>query len=537
MKIKFMTITLVSFILLSSICFQDNAEAEPQRLFDRLAIGFLRYTYSQGPIAGLLFSPFIAPWKGFRFVEPDFFTADPSNIDIKFLNTTEIVIGMKNPDGTYVSMEKFDDRPEFIQAQDYEFSLELPDDVPDGVFTARFDPPWIHSDTDIDIKTTLRISTNIPESVVLPDNIVLRVNVTKFITYGNLIWNFPSWGPLASIGKFAQYSGQRLNDPPVFVDILVRTNRFHLAEMVPPPATEIKPDQLTTIPITIKNLGSHIDTFRFNVSVRDGTELLVSAPPTITLGPGEVGITSLSVASPLYFQDPGTAHSVIIQAYSVYDSEKTFNNTVTIITRGVYVSEMNVMYAGFGAILLLMIVGFYFYRRKKTYEKFCQKPDKPWTLPEEKKHLEQLKETNKEEHTNVLDMMKQEYQSALLWHKTYCQAMMEKEQGKKQNIFQRLITILASLFKRRAHPPKEKEKQPLKPPKKEKKKKEIKPEKTLEKSREEPEPLHLEEQPEEQEEPVIDYEKEREKQRRLKAILKAKRAQEKQRRKFKKPLY
>ncbi len=521
------------------MCFQDTAEAEPQRLFDRLAIGFLRYTYSQGPIAGLLFSKFMTPWKGFRFVEPDFFTADPDTINIELLNTTEIVIGMKKPDGTYDSMRKYDDAPDFLQAQDYEFSLEVPDDVPENTFIAHFDPPWIHSGTDQDIKTTLRITTNIPENAVLPDNIVLRVNVTKFVTYGNLIWSFsPLWGPIASItGGFAKYSGQRLNDPPVFVDILVKTDRFHLAEMVPPPATEIRPDTLTTVPFTIQNLGSHIDTFKFNISVRDGSELIVAAPPTITLRPNEIGTASLSVASPRYFQDPGTVHSVAIQAYSVYDSEKTFNNTVTIITRGVYVSEINAIYTGFGGVLLLLVIGIYIYRRQKMYEKVCQKPDKPWTLPEEKKHLEQLKEGNKEEYANVLNMMKQEYQSALLWHKAYCQVMMEKEQGKKQSIFQRLITILASPFKRRAHAPKEKEKQPPKPPKKEKKKKETKPEKPPEKPREEPESLPLEEQPEEQEGPIIGYEKEREKQRRLKAILKAKRAQEKQRRKFKKPLY
>ncbi len=198
---------------------------------------------------------------------------------------------------------------------------------------------------------------------------------------------------------------------------------------------------------------------------------------------------------------------------------------------------MNVIYAGFGGLLLLLIIGFYFYRRKKTYEKVCQKPDKPWNIPEEKRHLEQLKKTNKEEYNNVLEMMEQEYQSAFLWYKAYCNVMVTKDQYKKQSMFQRVVKGTSTTFKKIASvfsKGTEKQKKPLTLSLKTKAKTDKKPEKIQKKPREEP--ISFEQQ-EQQEIPVIDYENEREKQRRLKAILKAKRAQEKQRRKFKKPLY
>ena len=109
---------------------------------------------------------------------------------------------------------------------------------------------------------------------------------------------------------------------------------------------------------------------------------MVSPPPAITLKPNEIGYTSISVASPRIFNDPGSARTIDIEAYSIYSPNQVYNNSVTLITRGIYVSELNqAVFIAIGLIILLCVI-FIFYRRRIKIAKICGKPDKPWTLPE-----------------------------------------------------------------------------------------------------------------------------------------------------------
>ena len=82
-------------------------------------------------------------------------------------------------------------------------------------------------------------------------------------------------------------------------------------------------------------------------------------------------------------------------------------------------------------VLIILFILFYYIKSKRDQELFV-KPTKPWTLPEEKKYLDKLKEKDKEEYDKVLQMMKDEYQSALLWFEDYRNSMKSGEGGRKQ---------------------------------------------------------------------------------------------------------
>jgi len=382
--------------------------------------------------------------------------------------------------------------------------------------------------------------------MTLPRNIQLRVNISKYTTFGNLylppkgisripgigllvgsmpiLWFLAATGITNPANPFGRlFSGKRLYEYSAYVDIVVKLDRFHLAEITPLERIEVGPDQLTSIPIEIRNRGSHVDTFNFRASSSSGGELMVTPPPAITLGPNEVGYTSVGIASPRSFLDPGTAHSINIEAYSIYDPETTFNNTATLITRGVYVSEINAAYAAFIIVILLIIVAFILYRRKKIFEKICKKPEKPWNIPVEKRHLEELKRKDKEAYEKERLMMEDEYKSAMLWYKDHLESV-KKEQNQKS---------------------KEKKAKPIK---KQKDKTENAITKFFSKSEKKEKPVKKVEKPKkEKEEKVqetqdivkepdknIQKKSEEMKRRKEKALLKIKHAQEKQKRKIKK---
>ena len=494
-----------------------------------------------------------------RFEEPQTFLAEPNVIDIKYLDQTEITIGAINiTSGEFILLND----PMYIDplfpSQDYEFSLEIPEYLPDDAFVAHFQPQRLAAgpDEEGEVKTKLLITSNIPRNIALPENIHLRVNITKYMTAGNLylprasgdgilggkildripiigllkagnlpiFWIISACTPLFQPPFGILYSGKRLPDPPMYLDLIVKLNRYHLAEITPPgPYINMKPDELQTISIKIKNLGSHIDCFNFRIASNSGSELIISPPSAITLGPNEVGYTSIGVASPHAFNDPGTVHRINVQAYSIYDPDESFNNTVTVITRGIYISEMITIYSAAFLTLVFIVVAFLFYRRKRFLEKKCKKPEKPWNISNEKKYLENLKKQDKKAHNEALKMMEDEYRSALLWYKDYRKDILKKT-IEKNNLSKRNKNLID-----RALPSSkktEKSKKPIKKQKAKKKKSRFSTE-FFKKSEKKP--------PKKEKKQVKKKQKTEEDQhRKEKLLLKIKREQEKQRRKIKK---
>ena len=523
--VKIIVVLLISIFLLSSILFNATATAQsdgtkPTRLIDKILMGIFKYSYSKGPIAGLLFPNIGTPWKVFRFSEPDFFTADPNIMDLENLNHAEIIIGIKDSStGEYKSLKDYSKAP-FETAKDFTFKLEIPNDVPEGALITKFSPPMLVVGEGGEVKTKLTIDLNIPEDTVLPDKIILRVNITRYTTYGNLWTAFGipvSILALLSPNPWPTFSGKRLPDDPVYIDILVKTNRFHLADIIPPQNLEMRPNELQSIPIEIRNLGSHTDTFNFRTSTNTDDGMIVSPPLAITLKPNEVGHTSISIATPRQMRDPGTVRSINIEAYSIYEPDKIFRQTATITTKGVYVSEISWMYYALFGIIILFAVVYILRRRKKILAKIGKKPEKPWDISGKKEYLEKLKKEDRKKYNVVLNEMKDEYKSSILSYKSYRKTMLKEARKKSLKRF-------TDIFKR------SKREKKVKAKKLEKKKQQISDiTKAEEIKTKESKPESIEE---EMIKSVTDKSAEMEKQRREQAILKIKKAQEKQRRKF-----
>jgi len=475
----------------------------------------------------------LVPWKLMRISEPENFTVEPSYMDIEYLNRTEVTIGIKDPStGEFVTLEELNEQVNHIglfDSIDYEFKLDLPKDVPEGTFIATFDPPVLVAGEDGEAKTKLILTSNIPKNFALPENILLQVNISRYISAGNTYIApkayMGGWAPLKYIGWFIMavliwgpiYSGKRVYDGSVYANLVVKTNRFHLVKITPPTNMDLSPDKVTSIPIEIENQGSHTDTFNFKVTASPSNSgLIISPPSSLTLAPGETGHASVGVVSPPNFQDPGTVHSITITAYSIYDPDKVFTNTVTITTRGIYVSEMGGIYFGFFGIIILLIVAFFLYLRKKRFDNICKKPEKPWDIPEEKEYLEELKTKDEKEYNEVLKMMQEEYESALLWYKSYIAVMIKKEKQKAIPISKKLAFI-TDIFKK----PKVKKVEAKKP--------------AVSKPKEEKSPVKTEKIEEETPE-KIDTEAIEAERKKQEVLLRVKREQDKQKKKFKTPI-
>jgi len=502
---KYISILFIGIIILSSTVTCITAQSDDLKLWDKLLL--IRWKLGRIVFGG--------PFFVLRFVVPETFTAEPSIISLKYLNQTDIIIGSKDPKtGEFRSLDSYGINSVFV-SHDFECSLEIPDYVPEDAFVPHFNPQFLVAGVEGDVKTKLRINSYIPKNATLPKNIQLRVNITKFTTFGNIF--FPpkeedpnifykiSWF-LSASGIFPgnpfgwKYSGKRLLEYTSFVDIIVKVDRFHLVDIIPQNGLEIGPDQLVNISLEVRNRGSHTDSFNFRVNT--DSYLVVSPPPAITLEPNEVVYTSIGVASPRILNDPGSARSINIEAYSIYEPNTIFNNTATIITRGIYVSEVVAYYFVLLLFAAMLFYAFISFRKRRIFRKICKKPDKPWTIPEEKEYLVELKKKDRKEFEKVRLMMEDEYKSSMLWYKNYCIAIKRKERRGK-------LSQIISVLKR----PKKKE---IKPPKKERKLAILK---KVEKPIEKPEIQKIQEE----------FEEEREK-----VLQKIKREQEKQIKKLKK---
>lgn len=440
----FFSIFLISFILPQNIVVLPHARAQSNdrsKIIDRFLIKFYNWSWNMKNFLGfdsiikdILFNPMRTPWKiGFRPALPEMFVVIPDTIDIRYLNQTEITIGLIDKDTGEWTVPGTNP---FIAGTDYEFKLDFPSDVPENAFTYNFVLPVIN--TGEPVVTKLTINPNIPLLEAYPGDILITLNATKHITYKNF-FSRKETGiglPYALFYDWAwELAGKRHLERAAKAEFVVKVERFHFAVIDPPESIEVASDDIISIPIEIRNYGSHIDTFNFRAYTDPDSGLIVSPPPAVTIKPREVVQTKFSVATPRNFQDPGTVHSIEIEAYSVYDTEATFKNTVTIVTRGVYVSEFAAIYFAFFVLLIVLGALFLFYQRKRILSRYCKKPKKPWNLSEEKKYLEKLKKKDKKEFNKVFKMMEEEYTSSLLWYKYYKKAITAKKISKIKIIY------------------------------------------------------------------------------------------------------
>lgn len=371
--------------------------------------------------------------------------ADPPFIEIGYNETVNVEVGMWNTgNGTgfeiwSIEHPVFTDRFLNFQVLQYPYSND------EGWFVT-FDPYLISVTVGTELKTNMSITLTRPPNLNNPiQSGILKVRVFDTWAYGNLYLppkgssrdNFPNralWFISAVfLMKFAKYSGTvnvEYND----VNILVKIKPYHAVRFDTSPTINLQPDQITSIPISMQNMGNYNDTYGFRIKSKNN-DIQFATPYYITLAPGETSRTYIGISTPLSAFDYGTFHEIIIETYSIDDPNVTIaEKQVFIETKGVYISELSGIGIFFLIILIVLAVAFYIHRRKKFIEKYCIKPDKPWETPEEKKYLDTLMKTDKERHKEVLNMMEKEYESALLWYKYYCKKIVEPKPIKIEKI-------------------------------------------------------------------------------------------------------
>ncbi|MCX6666271.1 MAG: hypothetical protein NT038_09520 [Euryarchaeota archaeon] len=96
------------------------------------------------------------------------------------------------------------------------------------------------------------------------------------------------------------------------------------------------------------------------------------------------------------------------------------------------------------------------YWGRKVSGKNSKKPEKPWKIPEEQQHLQELKRTDKKAYEQERIMMEDDYKSALLWYEGYRKSLRKKPKEKKPKKKQKEKpkTLISTFFKKLEKPPK-----------------------------------------------------------------------------------
>lgn len=202
---------------------------------------------------------------------------------------------------------------------------------------------------------------------------------------------------------------------------------------------QASPKSLVDFEITVTNKGEYKDTYYVDVTDENGTKGIVSQQ-VLVLNPGEATSVTITYLTPEVLFDPGTPRRLNISIYPVENPDAEFNLDVIVMTQGMYISPL--AFIVLGAIIVLLIIVYIVVRfllakfNKDLYERLfgpktkvkagkleVVKPEKPWKIASEQKHLDKLKAKDKKKYEAELLMMEQEYQSAILWYDHYVQAL------------------------------------------------------------------------------------------------------------------
>jgi hypothetical protein len=502
----------------------------------------------------------------------------PTTVTLDYHNKTIVQIGGKNETGEWQKLVKISGTYDWGWMSPtivYTFEFVPPENAEEDVFNVEFDPKklvmktnkenldWPGAEQPIKTNMSIRLKPSVDPTFPTQD-IVLKVNIvreevldkyriltgppkypiTQRDEYLKKIRELdvknPYWESIPLVithriyGRFfILFMNLQLPGYDKWIDstveVLVKVNPYHKVDIPPILPQKIEPYEVKSIPMTIKNIGSHLETLNFRVSY-DNEELIVTPPPAMTLQPGEVGQALVGVAAPKQFLSVGATTEIFVEAYSIDDPESVFTNTITLTTTGIQIAGGPTYVASsivVALIIVLLIVVIFFRKRRNKY---CTKPNKPWEIPKEKEHLEKLKKKDKEQYNKTLEMMREEYESSLLWHKYYIDAeinrknklRIDQEAKKRKEKFE----IKAKIRKeKKAKEIEEKEKEKTQEKDKEKSKKK----QAVEFKEVEPE------SPEEKEEEVslLDKKEDLERRKREITVSRIKRQQEKQKRKYK----
>jgi len=391
------------------------------------------------------------------------FKASPSNITLGV--NEKVIFEVGNYDletGNFTPVKDWF----FFADRFLHFEAEVLSGNPGGVWFINFNPPTLS------IKQTRILVTNVTLSLTSPpmadepiQDTIIRITVYDTWVMKNLWWpenksywpggdewylgapTAPLFWFLGALGGFGSLSGKILTDVYT-VDVLVTVKPFHAAKIQALPPSKLSPNQITAIPVLIQNQGNYNDTFNFKIRAENGYPLLLTDNTTITLQPGEQGQALVGVAVPAHILDTGTLHSLILETYSAEEPGSIIaSQRIFIETQGIYLSEENSVYTlalmVFFFIVLLLLIRWW---RKLVGGKTMVQPEKPWKIPEEQRHLRELKRTSREAYEQERLMMQDDYTSALLWYKN------EKKVGRKKPQKEPRKKILPALSKKIVQP-------------------------------------------------------------------------------------
>jgi hypothetical protein len=287
----------------------------------------------------------------------------PNSIEIGYGEKVQIDVGLV--DMTEENASTFTTVKEtqpVLTARYLDFSVEFPDFSSDGWFV-NFNPTNVYFEEGNVLKTNMTIQLNNPRVPVQSGRI--RIKVTDYWVFSN-VW-FPegwdNWYPFKKAGwfiaavtaGFGKYSGQ-VAPEYFYFDILVNVKPFKDVQIEALDLVKLKPNEVTSIPIIVKNRGNYNDTFSFKITSEHETIKIVD-PTVVSLKPGQSTNTFLAVAVPDYVVDVGTVHPINIEVYSTDAPNVTIaSQKVMLETQGLYVSEMNGIFFGLIIILFIFII-------------------------------------------------------------------------------------------------------------------------------------------------------------------------------------
>ena len=446
---KLIVSVLIFFLLFPSISFTVSSQQENSN--ESLFYKFLRLRFSLGWLDALKMGRYFT----YQMRPPIPIQAHPEAISINYLNETDFIIGgMKQDKSGWESLVKVGGTWSWAWMNTLvKFSFEFvpPENSSEDVWNVIFDPKelimkpnkknldWPGAFTPFKTNVSIMLKPGVDPRVVTQD-VVLKVNIRReevldklgILTMPSFVTDYPEQykqkceeigvGPML-INQYPGPKYYRFFVGPTLtlqnwvlpwyddwvdstVEVLIKVNKFHLVDMLPVPTQEIQPYEVKSIPISIKNIGSHTDSYNFNIRC-DEEDLIVTPPPALTLKPGEYGEALVGVAAPKSFLSIGETTSIFVDAYSIDDPDKIFTNTIILKTEGIYTTGATTIYSVIFFIFLVIIILLYFYFSRKIRDK------------------------DKEEYKETLNMMNDEYNSALLWHKYYIDSVLRKRKSER----------------------------------------------------------------------------------------------------------
>ena len=246
-----------------------------------------------------------------------------------------------------------------------------------------------------------------------------------------------------------------------YINIPVKASSLNNLKMTSGYTTkDTSPRSHVNFDITLTNLGYYRDMFNLEFVDKSGATIIASQQ-VIALNPEETQNVRIDVLTKEQFFDIGTPNIINIYATSSSDPKPQLIGSFVVTTKGFYFSPLiGIVLTPIILIIVLIFLFWFFIKERRDIEQFG-KPEKPWKIPEEKTHLLDLKQNDKKAYAQERQMMKDEYKSALLWHRDDRQAMKQKPIEEEPVHKDTLIKKLSGLLKKP-----EKKSAPKKKPKK-----------------------------------------------------------------------